>query len=147
MAEATTTTEPTTTSTPTVDQEVVQARREAAKCRDAFEPFLEQLQRVDSRLSVGLVQSDFNTALGDVRIEYDQVPFGKLEPDCLVDVGVPLENAFRQYAQSNTKWANCIDMLSCEVEGAVLSELQGLWADASKSIGKGEAGLRQLAQP
>ena len=71
---------------------------------------------MDSRLSVGLVQVDLNTLLGDARVAYDRIKVGQLPLTCVIDVAVPLEAAFNAYVRSNSRWNNCITNFGCSVD-------------------------------
>lgn len=144
---APTTTTTTVETTPTVDPAVIEARRLAAECRDGLADLSDELSKVDSRLSVGLTQSEFNTALGDVQIAYDRSPFQNLDEKCLRQAGLPLGSAFNAYLQANTKWADCINDTYCEVEGDVLSDIRSKWSEATRLIAKSERALTQLRSP
>ena len=95
---------------------------------------LNALEQIDGRLDVGLTNADLSTRLGDVAVAYNNIPFKKIAPECLLGVGVPLENAYNEYNKSVNKWDTCINDFYCSVEGAKLAELRGHWSKASKHI-------------
>ncbi len=80
-----------------------------ATCESAVTEFKDAVEAVDSKLNVGLVQNDFNNALGDASVAYDNLDFDAIGSDeyCLSEVAKPLEEAFNIYVRSNTKWNKC----------------------------------------
>ena len=113
-----------------------QARLDSSECQEYLGDLLEALKQIDGRLDVGLTNADLGTRLGDVAVAYNDIPFKKLGADCVTHVGIPLENAYNEYAKSKDKWDACIESFSCQVEGAKLTELQGHWSKASKGINR-----------
>jgi hypothetical protein len=105
-------------------------------CESTTSEFKKALEAVDSKLNVGLVQNDLNTALGDASVAYDNLDFDAISADeyCLSEVARPLEQAFNIYVRSNTKWNKCIQNYGCEVEGKFLEDLQVRWLRASLKI-------------
>lgn len=110
------------------------ARAAHGKCKSQMGGLLAALKQIDGRLDVGLTNADLGSRLGDVAVAYNDIPFKKLEPGCVEAVGIPLENAYNEYSESQNVWDACIDDYSCSVEGAKLTELQGHWAKASRKI-------------
>lgn len=144
---STTTTETTETGTPTIDPDVVEARRAATECRDGLRDLTDELSRVDSRLNIGLTQAEFNTALGDVQVAYDRLRVGRLEQECVLRAAVPLESALNAYIDANNEWADCINDLGCEVEGSVLQSIRAEWSKATRLIRKSSRAIGELRQP
>ena len=107
-----------------------------ATCESTLSEFKDAVKAVDSKLNVGLVQNDFNNALGDASVAYNNLEFDPISTDeyCLSEVARPLEQAFNIYVRSNSKWSKCIQNYGCEVEGKVLKDLQGRWLRASLKI-------------
>ena len=97
------------------------ARATQAECRRQMGALLNALEQIDGRLDVGLTNADLSTRLGDVAVAYNNIPFKKIAPECLVGVGVPLENAYNEYNKSVNKWDTCINDFYCSVEGAKLA--------------------------
>lgn len=133
----------TPTPSPTPDPEEVQARREAEQCKREFTPFLDELQRLDSRLDVGLTQADYNAALGDIQVAYDRVPFNRLSESCILLVGVVAEDAFNEYLKANNQWADCIQSYACDLDD-IEADLQKRWQSASRKIKSSGNLLRKL---
>ena len=107
-----------------------------ATCESAVSEFKDAVEAVDSKLNVGLVQNDFNNALGDASVAYDNLDFDAIGLDeyCLSEVAKPLEEAFNIYVRSNNKWNKCNQNFGCEVKGKVLKDLQVRWLRASLKI-------------
>ena len=112
-------------------------------CETTISEFKTAVEAVDSKLNVGLVQSDFNNALGDARVAYDQLDTETILSDdyCISDVLGPLEDAFNIYVKSNTKWNKCITNFGCEVEGKVLDNLQVRWLRATVKVAQADQAL------
>lgn len=112
-------------------------------CESTMSEFKDAVQAVDSKLDVGLVQNDLNTALGDASVAYDNLDLDAISTDeyCLTEVARPLEKAFNIYVRSNTKWNKCIQDYGCEVEGKVLEDLQVRWLKASLKIAEVDQAL------
>ena len=107
-----------------------------ATCESTVSDFKDAVEAVDSKLNVGLVQNDFNNALGDASVAYDNLDFDAVGSDeyCLSEVAKPLEEAFNIYVRSNNKWNKCNQNYGCEVKGKVLKDLQVRWLRASLKI-------------
>ena len=114
-----------------------------ATCESTLSEFKDAVEAVDSKLNVGLVQNDFNNALGDASVAYNQLELDPISTDeyCLSEVARPLEQAFNIYVRSNTKWNKCNQDYGCEVEGKVLNDLQGRWLRASLKIAQVDQAL------
>ena len=79
-----------------------EAQRRADRCEAQLGGMSTEPEELDSRLDVGLTYDEYNTHVGDVRVEYDQVPFRAVDPECLTEVGLHLENALNSYAKADT---------------------------------------------
>lgn len=112
-------------------------------CESTISEFKEAVNAVDSKLNVGLVQNDFNTALGEAQVAYDQLDADAILSDdyCVSDVLGPLEDAFNIYVKSNTKWNKCNQNYSCEVKGKVLDDLQARWLRATLKVAEADQAL------
>lgn len=122
------------------------AQKARAKCQAQIGSLQRELKAIDSRLDVGMTQSDYNTALGDVSIAYDDLSVGKLDPDCL-GVAVQLESAFNRYIEANDEWSDCIDDLYCDLDADVLPGLRDHWNAANRLIAKSERQLARMGAP
>jgi hypothetical protein len=114
-----------------------------ATCESTVSEFKDAVEAVNSKLNVGLVQNDFNNALGDASVAYDNLDFDAISADeyCLSEVAQPLEQGFNIYVRSNTKWNKCNQNYGCEVKGKVLKDLQVRWLRASVKIAEVDQAL------
>ena len=126
-------------------------RRKAASaalaCKTNMAPLLDELKELDSRLDVGLNYEAYGTALGDVKVAYDEVEFEEAKPedlDCLTDVGLPLERAFQQYASAGSTWDKCFKDIDCSND-SISGALQKRWSRAGSLVEKADSGLDRLA--
>ena len=117
--------------------------QQKATCESTISEFKEAVEAVDSKLNVGLVQNDFNNALGDASVAYNKLESDAISSDdyCLSKVAGPLEDAFNIYVRSNTRWNKCIQNYGCEVKGEVLKDMQTKWTKASVKILLADAAL------
>ena len=122
------------------------AQRAADKCEDQLGDTFAAVQELDSRLNVGLPYDAYSEAVGNIRVEYDQVPFNDLSLDCVSEVGLPIESAMNSYVKAGNAWNNCITDFDCEMD-AVDPELQAAWLEASDKLDEADSGLRDLAKP
>jgi hypothetical protein len=123
-----------------------QQREEAiAACERHLGPLLQKLHNIDSRLTIGMTQSEYSTALGDAQIVYDRIRFAAMELDCVSAVGVPAENAFNLYIRANNTWSDCIADLYCDIDADAMPQIQERWTKATVLLAKADRGLRNLA--
>jgi hypothetical protein len=120
------------------------AQREADKCRRQIGSLLGTLNEIDSRLDIGLSQTEYADFVGDASVVYDAIPFRRLTADC-IDAAVHLENAFNHYITANSDWDDCIWDFDCDVERDVLSGMRIEWDDASRQLDKVERKLTRMA--
>ena len=72
--------------------------------------------------------------MSDASATFKRIPVRELEVRRVLTVGVPLEDAYREYRTSKAMWDACIDDSSCSLEGAKLEELQRHWAQAARLV-------------
>jgi hypothetical protein len=128
---------PTESVNPVTEAEI----QEQLQCRDELEGFLEVLQELNSRLGVGVQFDTYLDLVGDVRVEYDQLP--DLEQECLFEVGFPAETALRRYIAAANIWNECIGNLGCEFD-SIEPDLQEKWAQAAELIEDAQEGLEGM---
>lgn len=128
------------------EEALAEAQAVAGQCRSQLGDLKAELAELDSRLSVGLSYDEYGTAVGDVRVEYDQVRIGQLEPACVSGVGLPLEDAMNEYAKAASTWGDCIGDFDCDMD-SVDPELQEHWAKAGEKVSDASNGLQELAEP
>jgi hypothetical protein len=137
---------PASPSSPSPVDTAAEAAALQAECEDALGPFLDELSELDSRLGVGMQFSEYLQAVGDVRVEYDQIAFGDIEADCLAKVGVPAEKALNLYAQASNLWNHCIQSFACNFNQDLEPKLQQKWALATLKISEAETGLTRVGE-
>jgi hypothetical protein len=127
------------------EEEAAAAEAEAAadECRRQTGGLQRALEELDSRLGVGLAYDDYSTQVGDASVAYDRIPIGRLEQDCLLEVGVHLEDAMNAYIKADDTWGDCIVDFGCDVD-SIDPELQMRWAEATREINKAKAGLAAI---
>ena len=115
-----------------------------AQCRSQTDGLQKALQELDSRLSVGLVYTDYSKQVGNARVAYDRVPTGHLSPDCLADVALHLENAMNDYAKAGTtSGTTVLTDFNCNTD-SIQPDLQAQWSKASSEISKAKSGLTSI---
>lgn len=129
-------------------EQAARARQARAKetarvkeCAGVFDDLQKSLAELGSRLNVGLSYDEYTTEVGDTRVAYDRTPFKDMkDPECLGDVGVPLEKALNTYAKAATLWGKCFQDVDCSNE-SIKPELQKRWSRASAQAEKAAAAL------
>jgi hypothetical protein len=112
-------------------------------CSRQLGPLLKGLRAMDSRLDVGLNESDYLDELGNVNVAYGQIDVDNESPKCVSAVGVPAEDALNDYIKAGNAWNKCISKLSCS-NAKVRPTLQADWALATAKIDQAERGLKHL---
>ena len=125
---------------------IEKARAKADECEGQTNALLREVRELNSRLSVGLPYADYSEQVGSIRVAYDQVPFGNLDLDCGLEVGIPLEDALNSYVKAGNTWGDCIEDFNCDVD-AIDPELQDKWNAATEHLDDATSGLRDLAKP
>ena len=126
---------------PSIADEDADGNPDSAECQQQLGELNKALKEIDSRLDVGLTQSELNGFVGDASVEYDRVRFGSLPGTCTLTVGVQLENALNNYIKSNNRWNSCISNFGCDID-SIDPYLQKQWASAAKNLRRASAGLR-----
>lgn len=130
----------TTDSTPS-DQP---ARVDYQRCQQQLGDLLHAEQQLDSRLDIGLTYDDYGNRLGDVQVEYKQVPFKQLGDTCTAEVGVPAENALNEYVKSENIWTKCFDDPDCD-DSSIKDSLRQHWSKATQYVDRANRGLASMA--
>lgn len=111
-------------------------------CKRRATPLLRELNDLGSRLDVGLAFAEYGGQVGDISVAYDQLRPGSLGPDCL-EVAVPLETAYRKYAEAYNIWNECIGDFGCSTD-SIESQLQTKWLQAETAVARGERSLASM---
>jgi hypothetical protein len=122
-----------------------QAQAEYQKCNTQLGGLITAESNLNSHLDVGMNFRDYTTAAGDVRAQYDLVPFHQLDVHCL-DVGVHAENALKHFAKAAETWSNCFSDPNCSND-SIKPQLQDEWTKASDEITKTQSGMQALQNP
>ncbi len=122
-------------------QEEAEATRQ--ECEEQLGDLIGALDELDSRLGVGLTFQEYGTKVGDARVAYDAIAFGRLESLCTLDVAVHLENALNHYVDAFNDWNDCIGQLGCSLDENE-SDLQAFWRLATRELRDARQGLSQL---
>jgi hypothetical protein len=121
-------------------------------CADLTEPLRNELEGINSRLSVGLQFADYGERVGDARVQYDRLVKEIKRPafalgDCL-ESATKLESALIAYGNAYNTWNDCIGNYYCSIDDdATDGKLQDAWARATKELAKSERELRLLRRP
>lgn len=130
-----------------------EARREAElqvlhdECEEEFDPFLSELQELDSRLGVGLDYDEYGDKVGDIQVAYDDLDIKSMDQRCINEVGIPAEDAFNAYLDAHQTWEECIDRLSCDMDKEALPKMQKKWAEATDLLTKADRNLESMTNP
>jgi hypothetical protein len=125
-------------------KEEAAAEAKASECRSQLGDFLESLEELDARLQVGLNYDDYFNEVGNVQVAYNRIPINQLSQECLSQVGLPSESAFRSYSEAAEDWEECFENLTCEGEDP---ELQAKWATAERQEARAQRGLVAMRIP
>lgn len=125
------------------------ARDEAAEriaryefCKRRTAPILRELNDLGSRLDVGLAFAEYGEQVGDISVAYSRLRPGSLGSECL-KVAVPLETAYRKYAEAYNVWNDCIGDLGCSTD-SIEPQLQSKWLEADAAVGRGKSALAAM---
>lgn len=118
----------------------------AKQCEGQLNDLIDAEEELNSRLSVGVPFADYSQLVGSVRVAYDQVGFIHLKPDCLLQVGSPLEDALNSFAKAGSQWNDCIQDFDCAVD-SIDPDLQKQWSAAEVKIELAKSALADLRKP
>lgn len=118
------------------------AKVQRAKCQKQLGPFLKDLSVVDSRLSVGLNVGDLSNLLGQAKVDYDTINFGKVNNQSCLLAGADMETAFNTYTKSLNAWNTCIDDTYCTPP---TDSMQNDWAKAGRLIGHAKTKMAKVS--
>jgi hypothetical protein len=115
-----------------------------AHCQSQTGGLISAEEDLEGRLSgAGLTEADYLSRVGDVSAAYGQVPTNQLQASCLVNVGLPAENAMNAYVNAANTWNNCISDFNCS-QDSINSQLQAQWSKASFQLGDAKSGLNRV---
>jgi hypothetical protein len=106
------------------------------QCNHQIGKWMTALKALNSRLDIGLTESDYTKELGNISVVYHEIDFSSLSPQCLVP-GVKAEKAFNDYIDASNAWSKCFASLTC-TNAKVRPKLQSFWAAATRQLDKAE---------
>jgi hypothetical protein len=112
------------------------------RCNQQLGRWMTALKSLNSRLDIGMVESDYTKELGNISVVYHEIDFKSLSAQCLVP-GVTAEKAFNDYIDADNAWSKCISSMAC-TNAKVRPKLQAFWAAATIKIDKANAQLQRL---
>lgn len=126
------------------------------QCRTTSADLIEQLQTLDSKLSVGMVFRDYNDAVGTAQVALDAMvrtvkadetlKNDLINSGCTERVLMPLGKAMAKYAHASDVWNDCFEDLYCDIDdGPEGDKVDADWLRASELIENGVTHLQDLA--
>jgi hypothetical protein len=112
------------------------------QCNHQIGKWMTALKALNSRLDIGLTESDYTRELGNISVIYHEIDFNSLSPQCLVP-GVNAEKAFNDYIDASNAWSKCFASLTC-TNAKVRPKLQSFWAAATRQLDKANTELQKL---
>lgn len=92
------------------------------------------------RLAVGVTYDQYVAEVRGIRSTYGEIPFERLQIDCLSAVGTPSEKAFNRYIEGANDWGECVSELGCDT-ATIEPILQRRWRVASHFLAEARDGL------
>ena len=103
-------------------------------CADRIQPLYNAERDLDSRLNVGLVETDYSTRVGDVRVAYDAAGrAGPFEAGACFEAAEKLQSVLNEYTAALSIWTACIGNVGCTLD-SIKAQLQTHWAQASSLL-------------
>lgn len=106
-------------------------------CRSELMPLYNSLRSINSRLNVGLTQTDLGSAVGEASIAYDRIHIHKLGDGACLSAGAKMEDAFNQYVTTSSTWNDCITDIYCDTD-TITPGMQRKWAVATRDLGQAQ---------
>ena len=113
--------------------------QEVATCNEELGKWITLLQKLDGRLTLGMLEPDYQVAVGDILAQYNLFDVNALSVECNDEVGLPAQAATEAYLDAGTTWNDCaVALVNCE------KILQDYWAKAEAKVAQAVAGLDGL---
>ena len=113
---------------------------DTAACQAELGDLVAALEEINGRLDVGLIFTDYSERLGDASVADNRIRFAQLEPGCISEVGVVVEQGLNRYLKAQNRWDACIEDLYC-VTDSIEPALQRQWTRADQLIERARAAL------
>lgn len=109
-------------------------------CQSQLGSFVGSLDGLRRRLAVGVTYDQYVAEVRGIRSTYGEIPFERLQVDCLGAVGTPSEKAFNRYIEGANDWGECVSELGCDT-ATIEPVLQRRWRVASHFLAEARDGL------
>jgi hypothetical protein len=113
-------------------------------CQSQLGSFVGSMDGLRRRLAVGVTYDQYVAEVRGIRSTYGEIPFERLQIDCLATVGTPSEKAFNRYIEGANDWGECVSELGCDT-ATIEPVLQRRWRIASHFLSEARDGLSQIA--
>ena len=113
-------------------------------CQSQLGSFIGSMDGLRRRLAVGVTYDQYVAEVRGIRSTYGEIPFRKLQIDCLNAAGAPSEKALNRYIEGANDWGDCVSGLGCDT-ATVEPILQRRWRIASHFLADAQEGLRRIA--
>lgn len=113
-------------------------------CQSQLGSFVGSMDGLRRRLAVGVTYDQYVAEVRGIRSTYGEIPFERLQIDCLATVGTPGEKAFNRYIEGANEWGECVSELGCDT-ATVEPILQRRWRVASHFLSEAREGLSRTA--
>jgi hypothetical protein len=109
-------------------------------CQSQLGSFVGSMDGLRRRLAVGVTYDQYVAEVRGIRSTYGEIPFERLQFDCLTGVGTPSEKAFNRYIEGANDWGECVSELGCDT-ATIEPVLQRRWRVASHFLSEARDGL------
>ncbi|HET8815528.1 MAG TPA: hypothetical protein VFM51_11315 [Solirubrobacterales bacterium] len=113
-------------------------------CQSQLGGFVGSMDGLRRRLAVGVTYDQYVAEVRGIGSTYGEIPFGKLQVDCLNAAGAPSEKAFNRYIEGANEWGDCVSEFGCDT-AMIEPILQRRWRIASRFLSEAQAGLDRIA--
>lgn len=109
-------------------------------CQSQLGSFVGSMDGLRRRLAVGVTYDQYVAEVRGIRSTYGEIPFERLQIDCLSSVGTPGEKAFNRYIEGANDWGECVSELGCDT-ATIEPILQRRWRVAAHFLSEARDGL------
>ncbi|HEY3530400.1 MAG TPA: hypothetical protein VGK78_14735 [Nocardioides sp.] len=119
-------------------------QRRSLACQKLLHDSFQALQTIDSRLDVGMVESDFTSAVGEAQAKYDEVDTSTVSKNhcgAYQSLGAVL----KQYSRASSYWNSCIITDYCTPSEVTLNKYWGRSSTLLDKLKGSNLGTRTVA--
>lgn len=109
-------------------------------CQSQLGSFVGSMDGLRRRLAVGVTYDQYVAEVRGIRSTYGEIPFERLQFECLTKVGTPGEKAFNRYIEGANDWGECVSELGCDT-ATIEPVLQRRWRVAAHFLSEAREGL------